>query len=302
MFKRIVRWLGMGLGGLLVVVLVALLGVYLRSQGLVSRVYAAPQTEIVIPLDAATIARGKYLVQSVSVCVDCHGDKLQGGVVVDDPALGRVVAPNLTSGPGGSGAQRSDADFVRVLRYGILPDGTSAKIMPSDDYQHLNDADLAAIIAYVRSAPPQASDLPLAVLGPLGRILLATGQLPILMAERVDPNTQRTTIPPGVTPDYGRYLADIAGCTGCHGPGLSGGPIPAAPPDWPHAANLTPSGAVGQWSEEDFVRTIRSGVNPAQKALDVRMPWPRYSSMSDDDLRALWAYIRTVPAKPAGAR
>lgn len=302
MFRKILRWLGIGVGGLVVLLIVAAIVVYFRSQAVVAQAYSAPTDEIVIPTDATTLERGRYLANYVSVCVDCHGDNLAGGVVVDDAALGRIVAPNLTTGQGGRGGQLRDSDFVRVLRYGILPDGTSAKVMPSDDYQHLSDSDLAAIIAYVRSLPPQDSDLPTPTIGPLGRVLLATGQLPIIMAERVNPQTQRAAVTAGVSVEYGKYLANIAGCTGCHGPGLAGGPIPAAPPDWPLAANLTPSGAVGKWSEADFIKTIRTGISPAGKALDVTMPWPRYGNMTDDDLKALWAFIQTVPAKPAGNR
>lgn len=302
MFKKSLRWLGMGLGGLSVLLILTAVGLYARSQAVVAQTYRAPDDKLIINNDATSIERGRYLANYVSVCVDCHGDKMQGSVVIDDPALGRVVAPNLTTGRGGRGDQLSDADWVRVVRYGILPDGTSAKVMPSNDYQHLSDSDLAAIIAYVRSLPPQDSDLPQPTLGPLGRVLLATGQLPILMADRVNAQTQRAEITPSVSVEYGQYLANIAGCTGCHGPGLSGGPIPAAPPEWPLAANLTPSGAVGQWSEADFIKTIRTGLNPAGQALDVTMPWPRYGNMTDDDLKALWAFIRTVPAKPAGNR
>lgn len=302
MSSKILRWLGIALGSLLLLILVAIIGIYFRSNAVVTKVYATPNDAVVVATDAQLIERGRYLANYVSVCVDCHGENFQGGIVVDDPALGRIVAPNLTTGQGGVGGQLKDEDFVRVLRYGIMPDGTSAKVMPSDDYQHLNDRDLAAIIAYVRSVPPQESHLPPFRFGPLGRVLLATGQLPILIAERVDPQTQRSEIPPGVSAEYGQYLADIAGCRGCHGPGLSGGPIPAAPPDWPQAANLTPSGEVGKWTEEDFLNTIHSGVNPDGKALDPEMPWPRYGNMTDEDLKALWAFIKTVQPKPFGNR
>lgn len=303
MVKKITRWLRVVLGILLILVVIAGVAVYIRSEAVVAQSYEAPEESLVIPTDAATIERGRYLAQFVSVCVDCHGEKLEGGIVVDDPALGRITAPNLTAGAGGRGGELSDTDFVRVLRYGIMPDGKSAKVMPSNDYQHLTDADLAAIIAYVRSVPAQASSLPPTELRPLGRILLALGQLPILIADRVDPATPRIPVSPGPTAEYGAYLANIAGCTGCHGPGLAGGPIPAAPPDWPQAVNLTPSGEVGEWREADFIQTIRTGVNPAGKPLDARyMPWPRYGGMANDDLKALWAYISSVEARPAGSR
>jgi mono/diheme cytochrome c family protein len=299
MLKKILRWIGIILGAL---ILVAFMGVYVRSNAIVAKAYSAPSAKIAIAPDAQLVERGRYLANYVAVCVDCHGDKLQGDAVVDDAALGRIVAPNLTTGQGGIGGMRTDEDFVRVLRYGILPNGTSAKIMPSNDYQHMNDGDLAAIIAYIRSLPSQDHNLLPERLGPLGRILLATGQLPIMIADRVDYKTQRADVKPGVSVEYGQYLAKIAGCIGCHGPGLSGGPIPAAPPDWPQAANLTPGGEVGQWTEADFFKTIRSGVNPAGKVLDTEMPWPRYGNMTDNDLKALWAFIKTVPAKPFGNR
>lgn len=301
--KRLMRWIGVTIGIVAAIVLILAVGVYFRSQAIVNKVYAAPADSVTIPTDAATIARGEHLVHYVSVCVDCHGSNLEGSIVVDDPALARIIAPNLTTGQGGIGGQRSDEDFVRVLRYGILPDGRSAKIMPSDDYQHLSDSDLAAIIAYVRSVPAQDSNLPLLELRPLGRLLLTLGQLPIIIAERINLQLEQpASVTPTVSLEYGHYLGDIAGCTGCHGPGLSGGPIPAAPPDWPPASNLTPGGDVGQWTEADFINTIRTGVNPAGKALAQEMPWFRYRDMTDDELKAIWLFIQSVPAKEFGNR
>lgn len=301
--KRLMRWIGITVGMLAVLALLLAVGIYFRSEMIVNQTYAASPDEIAVTTDAAVIARGEHLANYVSVCVDCHGTKLEGGIVVDDPALGRIVAPNLTTGQGGVGGQLTDADIVRVLRYGILPDGRSAQVMPSDDYQHLSDADLAAIIAYVRSVPPQDSNLPANEIRPLGRTLLALGQLPIIMAERVDAQLEQpATVEAAVSLEYGQYLGRIAGCTGCHGPGLSGGPIPAAPPDWPQAANLTPSGEVGQWTEADFINTIRTGITPAGKTLDQRMPWFRYRSMTDDELKAIWLFIQSVPAKEFGNR
>jgi mono/diheme cytochrome c family protein len=105
-----------------------------------------------------------------------------------------------------------------------------------------------------------------------------------------------------VTLEYGTYLANIAGCTGCHGPSLSGGPIPGAPPEWPAAMNLTPGGEVGGWTEAEFINTIRTGVNPGGHELLPEMPWQTYRNMSDDELKAIWLFIQSVPAKEAGNR
>jgi mono/diheme cytochrome c family protein len=301
--RKLFKWIGLILGVLAGLLLIAYAIIYFRSEAVMNKRYAVQVRPVPIPGDEAAIERGRELVHTTSVCIDCHGDNLGGGIVVDDPALGRVVAPNLTTGQNGIGAQRSDNDLVAVLRYGVLPDGRSVRIMPADDYTHLSDTDLGAIIAYIRSLPPVDSTLPPTELRPLGRILLALGQLDIMIAERIDfEQAGSPEMTPEVTVEYGEYLANISGCTGCHGPGLSGGLIPGAPPDWPQAANLTPSGAVGQWSEMDFLQTIRTGVNPDGKQLVDEMPWKNYRNMSDDELKALWAFVHSVPAKPAGSR
>lgn len=303
MMQKILKWVGIVLGILVGLVVIAAVGVYFASEGTLNRKYNAPQVSVTVPSDPAAIERGRHLVTTIAVCVDCHGEDLGGGIVVDDPALGRIVAPNLTRGQNGLGAQLSDADIARVLRFGVLPDGKSVRVMPADDYQHLSDADLGAIIAYVRSLPPADSSLPPAEIKPFGRILLAVGQLPIMIADRIDPASRQPMAPvAGVSADYGRYVANVAGCTGCHGPGLSGGPILGAPPDWPPAANLTSAGATQGWSEADFIHTIRTGIDPAGHQLVDEMPWQRYAGMSDDELKAVWMFIQSMPPKEYGNR
>lgn len=297
------KWVGIVLGALVALVVVAAIGVFIASESILNKTYAAPTPTIGVPTDAASIERGKHFVTSVSACIGCHGDNLGGGVVIDDPALGRIVAPNLTRGKNGYGSQLSDADFARVIRYGVLPNGRSARVMPADDYNHLSDADLGAVIAYVKSVPPVDSNLPPIELKPLGRVLLATGQLPIMIAQRIDfQAAQPATVAAGVSAEYGKYLANVAGCTGCHGPGLSGGKVPGAPPDVPPALNLTPGGELVAWTEADFVKALRTGVTPSGHQINPFMPWKNYAQMTDDELSALWLFVKSVPAKPAGNR
>ena len=303
MFRRIVRWVGIAVGVLVGLLAIAVAGIFIASESMLNKTYTAPTPVITASTDSAVIARGKYLADSVSVCVSCHGTNLGGGIVVDDPALGRIVAPNLTRGQNGVGNTLSDADMARAIRYGVLPDGHSVRVMPADDYNHLSDADLTAIVSYIRSAPPVDSSLPDNQMGFLGRVLLATGQLPIMIAERIDLNAPRPQeVEQSMTVEYGKYLADNAGCTGCHGPGLSGGKVPGTPPDYPIAANLTPSGEVGQWTEEQFIQTLRTGKNPAGHELSSEMPWKYYKQMSDDELKTIWLFIKSVPDRTAGTR
>lgn len=301
--RKLLKWLAIVAGALVVVLLVVAVAIYFASEAKMNRRHTAPTPAIVAASDAVALERGKHLVTVVSTCVDCHGSNLGGNIIFDDPALGRIVAPNLTTGKNGLGKQLSDTDIARVLRYGVLPDGRSVRVMPSDDFTKFSDADLAAVIAYVRTMPPVDSDLPASMLKPVGRALLTFGQLPIMIADRIDQSAiAPATMAEAPTAEYGHYLANVAGCTGCHGPGLSGGLIPGAPPDFPQAANLTPSGEVGQWTEADFIRTIRTGINPAGKILNPEMPWAYFAQMSDTELKALWAFVHAVPSKPAGTR
>lgn len=297
--KKVLKWLGIGLGALLGIVVLAVVVLFIRSSAIVNKEYEAPADNITIPTDAASIERGEHLVSTAADCRGCHGEDLGGGIVFEDPAIGRVVAPNLTTGENGFGDELSDADFVRVIRYGVMPDGKSVRVMPSYDFYFMSDEDLGAVIAYLRSVPAVDSDLPPTAFALLGRILIATNQLPVTSAERIDQTAERPVAEPGATAEYGGYLVQLS-CKGCHGPGLSGGPIIGAPPGFPPAANLTPGGPLAQWSEEDFFETIKSGVDPAGHELNEIMPWMVFANLSDEELQAIWLYLQTVPAKEFG--
>ena len=139
--------------------------------------------------------------------------------------------------------------------------------------------------------------------GLLGRVLLLVGALPPADASVVDHTRPfPAPIPPGVTVEYGRYLATVGGCVGCHGPGLSGGRVPGVPPDFPPAANITPSGPIGQWSEADFFRALREGKRPNGAEINPFMPWQASGKMTDDEIRAVWQFLKSVPARPSGTR
>ncbi len=305
MLRKILRLIGFAVLGILGIALVGAVVVYILTERRINQHYDVAVAAVEIPTDAAAIEHGEYLVKAITKCEDCHGEGLGGQVFIDDPALGRLVAKNLTAGAGGIGGTFTDEDWVRAIRHGLGPDEQPLLFMPSQEYTHLGDTDLGDLIAYVKSLPPRDSDLPASSVGPLGRVLLLAGQLPLLPAEMIDHSAQRAEAPePGVSEEYGEYLALTGGCQGCHGPGLSGGPIPGAPPEWPPARNITPDveTGIGTWTIADFEIALRTGKRPDGTAISEVMPWKATAKMTNDDLQALWMYVHKVPAKPYGGR
>jgi len=304
--RTVFKWIGRAMGGLVVVVLLGLLVVYLLSERRLNRVYDLRMEHVVIAGDQGTIDRGRHLAVAVTMCSECHGDDFGGKVVLDEP-IGHVEAPNLTSGEGSVVRNYTDEDWVRAIRHGVDRYGRALMVMPSKDYHALSDDEVNAIVCYIRSLPPVNSVHERSWLTPLGRLLYVTGQLPVLSAEIMDHGADRDAAPaPGPTVEYGRHMAAMGGCVGCHGEDLAGGPIPGGPPTWPPAANLTPDPAhgIGKWTEADFFRALREGKRPGGDTISAVMPWRYTAQLTDDDIRALWLYLRTVPPleRPASAR
>jgi mono/diheme cytochrome c family protein len=288
--------------GALLVVAAAWAAVYFLSDARLNQKVAAPNDPVAVPTDITSAQRGQHLASAVATCTDCHGPNLAGKVLVDDPSMGRFVAPNLTRGRGGIGAALSNADMVRAIRYGVDPAGRQLLIMPSDNYNHFSDADLGAIISYIRAVPPIDTSLPANEIRAFGRIQFVLDRLPLQPAANVDRTSPRNAAPqPAVTAEYGRYLADAAGCPDCHGPDYSGGRMAQALPNTTAAANITPGG-VGTWSEADFFRVMRTGLRPDGSHLNASMPWPYFAQMTDDELRAIWHFLQALPPLPTGPR
>jgi len=280
-------------------VLVGAGAVYAISESMLRRTYPVPAS-LALSTTATDVSteRGSHLVHAVATCTLCHADDLGGAVYADMGPVGRIAGPNLTRGRGGLPADFSTDDWTRAIRFGVRHNGTSLIVMPSEVFSHFSDRDLASMIAYLQSVPPVDREVPATRFGWLGRALLATGRLNILVAPKTRRGVAAAALTESANADYGRYLADVSGCHGCHGYGLSGGRV-AGPPNLPIAANLTPAG-LSAWSEPDFVRAMREGVRPDGRRLDSFMPFSTYSRMKDDELHALWMYLRSVPARPTG--
>ena len=283
-------WL-LGLG---VVAVLGLLGyAWYATDRASAATYAVNDPPLAIATDAETIARGGRLYGELA-CGDCHGPNGEGHLMVDAPPF-RLVAPNLTPA---RLAGRYDADrLAAAIRHGVDPDGHPLRVMPSKDFHNLSDADTAALVAHLQALPPSDNDPGAFELKLLGRVLVALGKIELFAAEHIDHAPHARTAPPaGPTAEYGEYLAQR--CVGCHRADFSGGHVEGTPPDFKDAANLTPHpAALGAWTAEDFQRAMRTGKRPDGSALDGFMPWKAYSTMGDDELAALYAYLRTVPEK-----
>jgi cytochrome c553 len=289
--RSVLRWL-LRLILLFVLMVVVFVGyVYWRSAAMLAKTYDVKVPEVTIPADEASIARGKHLVEAVSMCIECHDKDLGGKIFADDFAFGRLSATNLTRGSGGIGKKYSDKDYVRALVHGVRRDRHSVLFMPSADYK-FTEADLGAMVAYVRSVPPVDRELPSPSIGPFARTLSVVGNFPMFVAELIDhDNVKLATAADLSTPvAAGDYLVSTAGCRGCHGPELVGG---GGPP--PGASNITPVG-LGGWTDHDFITAMRDHKRPNGTVIAVEMP-RAYGQMSDDDLRKIFEYLKTLPAK-----
>jgi mono/diheme cytochrome c family protein len=243
------------------------------------------------------VARGKHLVTARYTCIACHGATFGGGVMVDAFPIGRLLGPNLTLGAGSRTADYQPRDWDRIVRHGVLRDGHPA-VMPSVDFQRMSDQELSDIVSYIRSLPPVDNTVPRSTLGPLGKILVATGKMQFSASLIASHTTPHLVYPPAesASADFGKHLTSI--CMGCHGSDLSGGPIAGGDPSWPPARNLTPdaTGLKG-WTYEQFVTALTTSRRPDGTAL--RSPMKEVAgygqSMTDVERQALWAYLQSLP-------
>ena len=303
MIRKILKWIGIVLGsliGLLALAFVVLYGIGTVKWNRFHGTYDVPVERITIPSDQASIARGEHIA-TIRMCRSCHTEALSGQSD-SVPGLITLSIPNLTAGAGGVGATNTDEDWVRAIRHGVGHDGRGLLLMPSRVWYYLSDDDLGALIAYLKSLPPVDNELPETELGPLGRVMLVLGQLPPEAMKPdaivIDHEGPRPIAPePGVTVEYGQYLAST--CALCHGSNFNGQMISEGGPEY-LAPNLTMGGEMHAWSEEDFITTLRTGVPPNGNQLKDVMPWNYFGQMTDDELKAVWLYLQSLPALEQG--
>jgi mono/diheme cytochrome c family protein len=257
------------------------------------------------------LARGRYLANAVTGCTACHSPRdwqapgaplIEGKLAAGDvfPAIGlpgNVIAPNLTPDPETGAGNWTDDQLARAIREGIGHDGrTLFPLMPYQRFRSLPDEDLASIVVYLRSLPPVRNPLPTTeIIFPV-KYLIHNAPQPVtspVPAENPSDPVKR-----------GERLVNFSGCADCHtlqergqpneGLNLAGGFEMKGPFGTVTAANITPDpSGISYYDEATFVQAIRTGKVRA-RTLNPIMPWGIYRSMTDDDLKAIFAYLRTV--------
>jgi len=296
------RWWKRAGAALGVLVLLAAAGIFgglqLAERKMVRQVSVNVQP-VALRADAHSLERGRYLFASRG-CVDCHGPNGAGQVFVDNGDDLRIKGPNITAGAGGVVAAYQPVDWVRAIRHGVAPGGRPLMIMPSEDYNRLTDADLAALVAYLQSLPP-APGTGAEVRLPLpARVLYGFGAIQDAAAKIDHALPPAAPVTEGVNAQHGAYVANM--CLGCHGAQLTGGRIPGSPPDWPPAANLTPAANSGMGAYADagaFMKMLKTGQRADGSKIKV-MPFESLRELNETDMRALHLYLRSLPPRPQG--
>jgi mono/diheme cytochrome c family protein len=255
--------------------------------------------------------RGRYIFNHMAACVDCHsehdaskpgapvipGMEGAGEVMPFDGLPGRIVAPNLARDTQTGSGTWTDDQLARAIREGIGHDGrTLFPMMPYGFYKHMSDEDLASVVVYIRSLPPVVHALPSSdIIFPV-KYLIRSAPEPLTGAVNSPDPTDRV--------QYGQYLATMAGCADCHTPTVRGAPVKGMEfsggyffkSAWGTAtsANITPDpSGISYYTEDLLIKAIHTGYVGA-RPLSPIMPYEFYGGMTDDDLKSIFAYLRTL--------
>jgi len=302
MIKTILKWTGI----VLLTLVVAVTIVVASRQNLK---YDAPYPDIKASTDSAVIARGKHLVTGAAHCINCHSTAnvdslvdlgqpapLSGGVKFKLP-VGVIYSKNITPDKETGIGKYTDGEIARALRYGVHPNGDPVyDFMP---FHNMSDEDLTAVLSYLRSQKPVKNEVPENKLNILGNIVKA------FMVKPVGPSGEvPETVKQDTSAEYGKYIAiSVAECNGCHtkrdlsgaytGEAFAGGNEFNEGGHKLVTPNITSdsSSRIYGWTQEDFIKRFRMGkVIPYSP-----MPWNSFKRMSDDELTAIYNFLKTVP-------
>lgn len=301
--KKVLKWTARVLGGLAAIIILLLIYVQFTWR----QEFDAPSTGIVASKDSAVIARGEYLVMGPAHCWTCHApdgiENLQkgpaqgmsGGIAINLP-FGTIYTPNITNDAAHGIGTYSDEMLARAIRHNVKHDRTA--LIPFMSYNGMSDEDLRAVISYLRTTQPVSVKVPENDINMLGKIVSR-----FMLKSYAHSTPPPAALQPDTTAEYGKYIAfNITNCHGCHtnrnktgahvGPAFAGGYEMPSPGGIFTTPNLTPhpTGVLAKWTAEDFIRRFRAGAAYPESP----MPWKAYQRMTDNDLRALYNFLKTV--------
>lgn len=267
------RWAGLALAALVALYLLIPIYVWLASEAVIDRRYTLPRSLVRADRTADAIARGARLAV-IDGCADCHGAKLDGRLMRDDPGF-PIQASNLRA----LEQNYTDEDFDRAIRRGLRPDASSLWVMPSQAFVYVHDDDIAAILGYIRSLPPSGQTTPPPSFADAARWQIVRGEI-----EPAAPRAmiQMPAIDLGPHYDGGRYIAMMA-CGACHATELIGSADGRAPD-----LNVT-----ARYSREQFFNLMRQGINARGHWLPTMGPLAhrRFHILKDWEIDPLYAYL-----------
>ena len=274
---------------------------------------------IKVEMTPARIARGEYLAKHVAVCIDCHstrdwskysgpvveGTMGRGGQVFDEKIgiPGTIYVKNITPAALGNW---EDGEIIRAITCGVNKNGEALfPIMPYMNYNQLSKEDLYSIVSYIRTLKPIKGEYPAKELNFPVNFIVKT--LP------VDRYKSSNSIDKNDPVNYGKYLVTTAGCADCHTPSKDGTPIKGRdfagnsqfnlPIGILRTANITPDNetGIGSWTKEMFIARFKNFdpqnheyVSVHKNSFNTIMPWTMYAGMTEEDLGAIYQYLRTI--------
>lgn len=260
------------------------------------------------PASDQQLARGRYLVEGIAACGNCHsardekgapvpGKGLSGGMVFDAPVF-KAIAPNITPDAETGIGKWTDAQLGKAIREGIRPDGSViGPPMPIQFLRNVSDQDLAAIIAYLRSQPAVKN-------------AVAKSSYKIKLPASYGPALGKVVAPPASdNVRYGGYLVSMGHCMDCHTPEVKGQLDMARmgtggrafPGPWGQSLsrNLTPhESGLKNWSDAEIVRAVQQGISRDGTRLKPPMAFDWYRKVSASDMRSVVAYLRSLKPQP----
>jgi mono/diheme cytochrome c family protein len=285
----------------------------------------APPSSIKVAMTPERIARGQYIFESVADCSGCHSQRDftrmggpevptgrgRGNILSDilKGLPGVVVAPNITPDRETGIGAWTDGEKIRAIREGVDRDGNALfPMMPYAGFGRFSDEDVQALVAFLDSLPPVHNPLPRTTLVFPVSVLIKSAPKPVGSVAAIDKSDPEK---------YGEFLVAVGGCGDCHTPTddkgqplpgklLAGGRLFDTTMGKVVSTNITPDmdTGTGKWSREFFLKKFHDyqgyatngpPPSPGPQAFTL-MPWLGFAHRTEEELAAIYAYLRTVPA------